>query len=372
VYTNPTNTPLTLTLAISTDKPTYFDELDLQITQQQQNIIIQENNYYAFGLNLHGTEYTNGQEHRWQYNEGTEKLTDFDLWWIETQHRSFDPAICVFRQVDKLAELFAGTSPFVFAFNNPINFNDPTGLAPTPTLEELEKLAEKYACTATRLYDDIERLTAPKLPEVKTLQINPNRDFKKFAERAEEVVAKSFQVVEKSYDILKDGADLLLTSLTLGGKILIKYTATEIPNAIIKALTPWIAVQDGSLGYQKLVYNGNGFVAVADYSDLGDVKRLTIEFLNDTGGDITMQCDVEVIGKDIRLYDVNVLPESGTMDDHSQVRALNGRPIFERRNAIKSWAKSQGFERLRIQGNRALESSSAKKGKLVDTGWIKL
>jgi RHS repeat-associated protein len=130
VYTNPTNTPLTLT--ITTDKPTYFDELDLQITQQQQNVIVQENNYYAFGLNLHGTEYTNGQEHRWQYNEGSEKLTDFDLWWDETPYRIYDKQLGIFWQTDELADMFSDVSPYQYAYNNPINYNDPTGLSAAP------------------------------------------------------------------------------------------------------------------------------------------------------------------------------------------------------------------------------------------------
>jgi RHS repeat-associated protein len=126
VYTNPTNTPLTLTIAISTDKPTYFDELDLQITQQQQNVIAQENNYYAFGLNLHGTEYTNGQEHRWQYN-GKELQEEFDLWYNDHGARNLALGIDRWIAIDPLAEKYYSLSPYVSMVNNPLMIIDPDG-----------------------------------------------------------------------------------------------------------------------------------------------------------------------------------------------------------------------------------------------------
>ncbi|TAE43152.1 MAG: hypothetical protein EAY69_11955 [Cytophagales bacterium] len=64
-----------------------------------------------------------------------EKESSFGLDWTETDHRSYDGEVGRFWQVDKLADNFDSSTPYNYAFNNPILLNDPEGLAP-PNFEE--------------------------------------------------------------------------------------------------------------------------------------------------------------------------------------------------------------------------------------------
>ncbi|MBD3628169.1 MAG: hypothetical protein HUJ21_08575 [Cyclobacterium sp.] len=43
--------------------------------------------------------------------------------------RMYDPVIGRFQGMDKLSDMFTSVSPMVYGFNNPLKFNDPTGLS---------------------------------------------------------------------------------------------------------------------------------------------------------------------------------------------------------------------------------------------------
>ena len=69
------------------------------------------------------------------FNAGSELNSDLNLY--ETDFRLYDPQIGRFVQSDELAEEFENWSPYVFANDNPILLNDPTGLAPDTTWRTL-------------------------------------------------------------------------------------------------------------------------------------------------------------------------------------------------------------------------------------------
>lgn len=50
--------------------------------------------------------------------------------WYATPFRGYDPQVGRFWQIDELSEMYESFSVYNFAFNNPIYFNDPTGLDP--------------------------------------------------------------------------------------------------------------------------------------------------------------------------------------------------------------------------------------------------
>jgi hypothetical protein len=52
-----------------------------------------------------------------------------DLHWDETPFRPYDAQLGRFHGVDLLADMFPGITPMHFGYNNPVMFNDPTGLA---------------------------------------------------------------------------------------------------------------------------------------------------------------------------------------------------------------------------------------------------
>lgn len=112
----------------------YFD--DVTITRTPGNIV-QYNEYYPFGLqtsnswtreNVTGNNYLN--------NGGTElnKLTgDY-----ETQFREYDPVLGRMNGVDVMADKYGSLTPYNYAFNSPVVWNDPTGADP-PTKEQIEQ-----------------------------------------------------------------------------------------------------------------------------------------------------------------------------------------------------------------------------------------
>ena len=103
-------------------------------------------------------------QNRYKFNKGTELNSDFDLSFYETECRLYDPQIGRFWQIDELAESSWEWSPYTFALNNPIDFNDPLGLDPEPAenggkVKELSEVVvvsiPKGFWARQRLYYDI-------------------------------------------------------------------------------------------------------------------------------------------------------------------------------------------------------------------------
>ena len=68
-------------------------------------------------------------ENKYKFNEGTELNSSLDINLYETDWRFYDSQLGRFHQLDRLGEINASVSGFVFASNNPISINDPTGLS---------------------------------------------------------------------------------------------------------------------------------------------------------------------------------------------------------------------------------------------------
>ncbi|AWW28887.1 hypothetical protein DN752_01370 [Echinicola strongylocentroti] len=67
-------------------------------------------------------------EQKYLFNRGRELIDDLNLGLYWTPNRFYDPSIGRFSGLDKLSDMYTSISPMVFGFNNPIKFNDPTGL----------------------------------------------------------------------------------------------------------------------------------------------------------------------------------------------------------------------------------------------------
>ena len=109
-------------------EPVYFDNLELRVASDPTLVITQEHHYYPFGMNMTGIE--RDGELKYQFNGMIEREEAFGLELYETPFRSYDAQLGRFWQVEPLADIYVGVNMYQFAYNNPVSFNDPTGLNP--------------------------------------------------------------------------------------------------------------------------------------------------------------------------------------------------------------------------------------------------
>ncbi|WP_109300057.1 DUF6443 domain-containing protein [Aquimarina sp. AU474] len=127
-----------------------------------QNEIVQEKNYYPFGLTHKGyNSVLRGRNHTYGFT-GKEEQDEIGLGWIDITARNYDPALGRWMNLDPLAEQMRRHSPYNYAFDNPIYFMDPDGMAPEGCCEGLGRLWREIKADFTndmaRAPQDFERM----------------------------------------------------------------------------------------------------------------------------------------------------------------------------------------------------------------------
>lgn len=104
----------------------YFDQL--QVTHIR-GPLLSESAYYPFGLEMKGisSQAATVTTNAFKFNAGTELEERFDVDYYETFFRRYDAQIGRFTGVDVMAEEYLAWTPYSFALDNPIYFNDPMG-----------------------------------------------------------------------------------------------------------------------------------------------------------------------------------------------------------------------------------------------------
>jgi RHS repeat-associated protein len=107
----------------TSDKKIYFDDLSVTVTEGK---VQQYSDYYPFGLATEDswTRVYNAPN-KYLYNGGSELNEETKNY--ETFYRPYDPSLGRFTQLDIMASKYSSSTPYNYAFNDPIYFNDPLG-----------------------------------------------------------------------------------------------------------------------------------------------------------------------------------------------------------------------------------------------------
>jgi RHS repeat-associated protein len=92
--------------------------------------IIEENNYYPFGLKHKGYNDYVATGNKYKYN-GKELQDELGLGMYDYGFRNYDPALGRWMNIDPLAEMSRRWSPYTYCYNNPVFFIDPDGMLAT-------------------------------------------------------------------------------------------------------------------------------------------------------------------------------------------------------------------------------------------------
>lgn len=104
-------------------------KIDNLVITQKILEVIEENNYYPFGLKHKGyNNVVNGTEHKYKTFQGQEINEELGLNWLSFKWRNYDPSLARFHNIDPLAEQYNYQSPYNFSENRVIDGVELEGL----------------------------------------------------------------------------------------------------------------------------------------------------------------------------------------------------------------------------------------------------
>ncbi|ELR68043.1 hypothetical protein C900_01217 [Fulvivirga imtechensis AK7] len=242
----------------------YFDDMKVTLNESP---VIQEDDYYPFGLTFNSYQRVTADKNKYLYNQGTgdkqfktERITDLDLNLDMTKLRMYDYAIGRFVQVDPLADQGGqeSMSSYQYAFNDPIKNNDPLGDC-VPCGIELIKTLTKYSAILSKAEAPAQRLISGTSGHVPS-EVNMDSQSKKIAkvtstandintvaetgkEVTKEVVKDVGEVADKGGEAISDAG--LIASPFTGGSSLVLVPVGETVSATGKVTKMSVNLAEG-------------------------------------------------------------------------------------------------------------------------------
>ncbi|WP_299314625.1 DUF6443 domain-containing protein [uncultured Aquimarina sp.] len=268
--------------------------------------ILQEKNYYPFGLQHKGYNDLIVSEHKYGFG-GKEEQDELDLGWIDVTARNYDPAIGRWMNVDLLADAKGQihNSPYAYGVNNPIVFTDPDGncppgvdCLPAPIDSSLEGAGGSTNTSVSRDGNNINVNTSVTVGN--TTKTDSGQAIKLASKvKQEHVTNKSAVVVAKNLD-------------ASGNKKAQVNSAFREPKDQARAM--FNNLQNKGVKSQKRLYSAAGDKVIDVYAGAKMLNKISNELNEIFGGDLPV-----VSNGDIKKSMTNKIEEvgAGLVSKHS-------------------------------------------------------
>jgi RHS repeat-associated protein len=245
----------------------YFDDL---MIEHHLGPVVQQGDYYAFGLNFNSYQRENSTVNNFLYN-GKEKQDELDLGWMDYGARMFDASIGRWMTTDPLSCLSRRWSPYTYAYDNPIRFVDPDGMYSTEEWKKDHGVTDDDLITVYQAEPDQDK------PEKKENSVGiaaygkKSKDKNAFEQRKEGFGAtKSYTVhtgdafIDKLVKASEDGpiTRLIVGSHGSGGALYMDDDAGLYTDTFDKITNTWFQSEEGAATLQEL----------AEKIESGDIK----------------------------------------------------------------------------------------------------